>query len=581
MSGITGGELLAQMLQKEGVEKVFGIIDGTYHSLYTILDNHGIDLITPRHETTAIHMAGAYARISGKLGVCLASNGPGVANALPGVVVENAEGNRVLLITSCRRTGITYPDRGGTYQYFNQVATIKPISKWSGTVSAADRIPELMRRALRISHIGRPGVVHLDVPENIINSKSSFPDSWEINQYRNVELISPSETSIERAIKMILTAKLPVIHAGSGVIHSNAYKELEALAERFQIPVCTSWAARGILSESSPLAWPMVHVKACNELRKQADLIICLGSNLGETDWWGKPPNWGGYAEQKMIQVDIDEQIIGMNKPTDLAILSDVKVFLQHLLHHPAIKKHHPDLSARKARLAKLEKTKEKDRLKLDAKLEDVGSPMITAHVGRVCRELFADEDIVVFDGGNTAVWGNFYHEIRQPNTQLSTAHFGMLGAGTAQALGAAVAKPDRFVYCITGDGAFGFHPQEIETAVRNKLKVIYLVCCDKQWGMVKIGQHFANKPIKTLIKKSLSPEESINTDLGEIRFDQLAEAMGAHGEQVSAPGELKDAIKRCKEANKPGVIHINVDPVKHMWAPGLVHFKKMHQEPK
>jgi acetolactate synthase-1/2/3 large subunit len=148
------------------------------------------------------------------------------------------------------------------------------------------------------------------------------------------------------------------------------------------------------------------------------------------------------------------------------------------------------------------------------------------------------------------------------------------------QALGAAAARPEKQVYCIIGDGAFGFHPQEVETAVRNGLKVIFLVCCDKQWGMVKINQQFALKPVKTMIKKTLGPEETINTDLGEIEFDKLAQAMGAHGERVAAPEDLRGALERSLASGKCAVIHVDVDPVKHMWAPGLLHFKDMHQEP-
>jgi acetolactate synthase-1/2/3 large subunit len=205
---------------------------------------------------------------------------------------------------------------------------------------------------------------------------------------------------------------------------------------------------------------------------------------------------------------------------------------------------------------------------------------MITAHVGALCREVFDDDAVVIFDGGNTAVWGNFYHQIRIPNTQLSTHHFGMLGAGLGQALGAAVARPGKQVYCITGDGAFGFHPQEIETAVRNSLKVVFIVICDRQWGMIKINQQFALRPVKTMIKKSLGPEETINADLGEIAFDKLAEAMGAHGERVADPKDLRPALERSLASEKCSVIHVDVDPVKHMWAPGLLHFKAMHQEP-
>jgi acetolactate synthase-1/2/3 large subunit len=147
--------------------------------------------------------------------------------------------------------------------------------------------------------------------------------------------------------------------------------------------------------------------------------------------------------------------------------------------------------------------------------------------------------------------------------------------------LGAAVAFPERQVYCIIGDGAMGFNLQEIETAVRNNLKVIYLVCCDKQWGMVKMNQQFALKPVKTIVKKSLGPEETINADLNEIQFDKLAESMGAHGERVADPAELKPALERCIATGKCAVIHVDVNPVKHMWAPGLIHFKEMHKEPK
>jgi acetolactate synthase-1/2/3 large subunit len=161
MSTRSGGEYIAESLAAEGVEVAFGIIDGSYFGLYSQLAKHGIRLITPRHETSAVHMAGAYARMTGRLGVVIASNGPGVANALPGVAVENGEGNRVLLITSWRRHGIVGPDRGGAYQYFDQPSVIRPMAKWSEAALSFERLPELMRQAFRRSWRGRPGVVHL------------------------------------------------------------------------------------------------------------------------------------------------------------------------------------------------------------------------------------------------------------------------------------------------------------------------------------------------------------------------------------------------------------------------------------
>ena len=205
---------------------------------------------------------------------------------------------------------------------------------------------------------------------------------------------------------------------------------------------------------------------------------------------------------------------------------------------------------------------------------------MITAHVPKVCQEVFAEDAIAVADGGNTAVWVNFFHQVRVPNTLLGTPHFGMLGAGVGQALGAAEAFPDRQVYCIIGDGAFGMHPQEIETAVRNNNRIVFLVVSDRQWGMVKMTQSVAKAPVKMLIRKSLPAGATVNSDLGEIGYDELARAMGAHGERVSDPAELGAAITRSLDSGRCAVIHVDVDPVKHMWAPGLLHFKKMHQEP-
>ncbi|MBM3290523.1 MAG: thiamine pyrophosphate-binding protein, partial [Candidatus Hydrogenedentes bacterium] len=182
---------------------------------------------------------------------------------------------------------------------------------------------------------------------------------------------------------------------------------------------------------------------------------------------------------------------------------------------------------------------------------------------------------------------------VTSPNTILQTAKFGMLGAGVAQALGAKAAAPKRQVYCIIGDGAMGFQPQEIETAVRNRFAVTYLVCCDRQWGMVKMNQQYTLQKYRKIVEglsqkfsslgplnESLGPLDAINADLGEIQWDKLAESMGAHGERVNAPDQLAPAIARSLETGGCSMIHCDVDPVTHMWAPSLKAFKDMHQEP-
>ncbi len=590
MDKITGGDVIARMLKAEGVEKVFGIIDGTYFGFYSSLRKYGIDLITPRHETSAAHMAGAYARITGKIGVCMASNGPGVANVLPGVAVENGEGNRVLLITSARRTGIGYPDRGGTYQYFNQVGVIKPMAKWSGAVPSFARVPEMMRRAFRKSFQGRPGVVHVDVPENIMNGEDVSPAFLEPGQYRRTEPIAPSTAQVDAAAELLINASLPIIHAGSGVIHALAFDELRELAELLHAPVLTSWAARGAFPEDHELAISMIHVELNHRVRNDADVVLTLGSRLGETDWWGKAPYWRQPAQQKMIQVDIDEDMLGLNKPTAVAALADAKVFMQGLIATIRAKRGTASLDGRKSQMAKYAEMRAAHRKELDERL---ASGMNAGHVARACEQMFDKNAICAIDGGNTAVWTNFYRTVTSPNTILQTAKFGMLGAGVAQTLGAKVAAPDRQVYCIIGDGAMGFQPQEIETAVRNKLAVTYLVCCDKQWGMVKMNQQFTLQKYRKIVEglsqkytslgtlnETLGPLDSINTDLGEIKWDKLAESMGAHGERVNAPGQLLPALERSLATGGCSVIHCDVDPVTHMWAPSLKAFKDMHQEP-
>ncbi len=580
---IKGGEIVSRMLAAEGVTQVFGIIDGTYFGFYSTLGQSGIKLVTPRHETSAAHMAGAYARVTGKLGVCMASNGPGVANVLPGVAVENAEGNRVLLITSSRRSGIIDPDRGGTYQFFPQVEVTRPMTKWSCAVPSIDRVAEIVRRALRISYEGRPGVVHIDIPESIMNAEAELAADWLRGPERSrvTAPIPPAREQVVRAARMLAEARRPLLHVGSGVVHAGASAEVHRLAELLEAPITTSWGARAALDERRPHAISMIYVDAVNQARTGADLALVLGSRLGETDWWGKAPYWGSPAEQQLIQVDLDAEIIGSSRPVDLAVRADLKLFLGELIAELERSRPAMDLAGRRETLGKLRGACRARRAKLDRELEHRGLPMASAHVAKVCQDVFADDAIFVVDGGNTAIWGQFFHEVRTPGTLLGTPKMGMLGAGIAQALGAQVAFPERQVYCIIGDGAMGFHPQEIETAVRNQLAVIYIVLCDKQWGMVKMNQQFALRPIKTLVMKSLGPDETINADLGEIQFDQLARSMGAHGERVADPRGLADAIRRCQATRRCSVIHVDVDPVKHMWAPNLKTFKDMHQEPR
>ncbi len=588
MATLTGGTIITRMLAAEGVDRVFGIIDGTYYGLYSSLADVGIELISPRHETSAAHLAGAYARTTGRLGVAIASNGPGVANVLPGVAVEQGEGNRVLLITSSRRTGIGSPDRGGTYQYFDQTAVTAPMTKWSGHVPSADRIPELLRHALRAVWSGRPGVVHLDVPEDLINGSHEVDGQlWAPSTYRSLVPVPPDPAQLTAMVELLTAAERPLLHAGSGVLHAGAEAELARLAELLDAPVTTSWAARSVIDERRRQAVPMVHVDLVDRVRNETDLIVVLGSRLGETDWWGKAPNWARPDAAATVQVDVDEAVLGANRPLKLAVRADVRATLLALLDALAEAEPSPHAATRAAWLDDIEGAAAEDRAKLDRALEakDTKGPVHPARIPTTAQEVFPEDTIWVVDGGNTAVWSQFYLQARTPRSVLSTFKFGMLGAGMAQPLGAKVAAPDREVCCLIGDGAFGMHPQEVETAVRHGLKVTWVVFADRAWGMVKMSQSIAAKPLKTvarrlLLDRPLPEGDTVYADLGEIRFDELARAMGARGEYVSRPEELRPALERCLGGDGPAVVHVDVDAGAHLWAPALRTFKAMHEEP-
>ena len=251
-------------------------------------------------------------------------------------------------------------------------------------------------------------------------------------------------------------------------------------------------------------------------------------------------------------------------------------------LHWPSELKKSPLSSsmkkAREQRVAKLMDLKTAARQELDGALANDSTPMHSAHVPTAVRKLMGDADVLVVDGGNTAVWTQFYFDMREPGTLLATFKLGMLGAGVGQALGAQVAHPDRKVVCVLGDGAMGFHMQEVETAVRNKLPITFVVLCDKQWGMVKLTQQFAMSDVRSVIGSK--DEGTINADFGETHFDKLAEAMGAKGARVSSPKELEATLRDAIESPEPAVVHVDVDPMLHLWAPGLQTFKEMHQEP-
>ena len=372
-----GGELVARMLAAEGVDTVFGIIDGTYFGLYSSFPGVGIDLVSPRHETSAMHMAGAYARLTGRLGVAMASNGPGVANVLPGIAVENGEGNRVLLLTSSRRTGIGSPDRGGTYQYFDQVGghprddqvvRARPLAR-PDPRDAAPRPAPVVARPARRGPPRHPRGRPQRQPARSTRPRSARPTpTGGPRACRRTRTWSPGPPG------MLSEARQPLVHVGAGIFHAGAEAELARVAEALGAPVTTSWAGRGALPETSPHAIPMTAVELVDRVRNEADVVLTVGSRIGETDWWGKAPNWAPPSRQQHIQVDVDEEVLGLNKPVDLAILGDARETLAALAERLG-DQDAQRMAERRRTLDGYRDAAMKDRAKLDKPLADARPP--------------------------------------------------------------------------------------------------------------------------------------------------------------------------------------------------------------
>ncbi len=558
---IKGGGIVSRILAAEGIDTVFGIIDGSYFGLYSTLKPNGIRLITPRHESNAVHMAAAYARLTGNLGVCMASNGPGAANVLAGVALENAEENRILLITSTRREGISYPDRGGTFQYFPQVEATRPITKWRCNVTSHARIAEILQTALRKARIGRPGIIHVDIPENIMSTDYELNPAWfrPPSSYQTFDPMPPVPAQVEAAARLLEDARFPMIHSGSGVVHAQAHEELQTLASLLQAPVTTGWGARSAVDERLAPVIPVIYRDINDQIHKEADVALVLGSTLGETEGWGLPPRWAPADSQKMIQVDPDPDVPGRSRPVDLAVCGDIKAFLTALIKRLEHSKAINGVEGREKKLTAYRKACADMRKKMDKQLETRNAPLHPAQVPAVCRELFDDDAILIVDGGRTCAWAHFFHEVRLPNTLLDASGMGYLGSGMARAIGAKAAFPDRQVYAIVGDGAMCLNQREIETSIRTELPVIFIVLCDNTLTPLRPDPG----SILTSRAESAPPHEP-DTYRWNTRFDLIAQAMGAMGERVSDRAGLRSAIKRAMDWGKCAVIHVDVDAAAH-----------------
>lgn len=549
MATISGAEALVRCLIEEKVRYVFGVpgdqCNPITDAIYRLGRKKGMRFITARHEQAAAHMADAWARVTGEPGVCLGTVGPGVANLVPGVYAAWADSIPMVVLGAQNQTWRCYPEHGST-QGLDQIPLMAPITKWRALVNDVRRMPHLAQMAFREATSGRPAPVYLDLPSNVLCEKLDTEACPVLppERYRATTPPVADERLIQKAAEMLAKADFPLLHPGGGVLRSGAWQELKELAEYLSAPVTMSWAGRGAIPEDHPLCL-LLSPSVSWVAQSKADVVLLVGSRLCDYDFWGRPPAWGEYDKQRFIQIDIEPHNIGLNRPIDLALVGDAKATLRALLK--AVKKQ----TKPKMGTPQLKEARQAQKTWQEGWEEDANSNKVPIHPLRLIREVrefFPRNAICALDGGNTTVWSIYQNRIYEPRSLVYAADSGHLGSGLPYAIGAKLARPKVPVYCITGDGSFGFNAMEMETAAREKLPIVVVISNDRAWGMIKAVQKFGYQ------------ERYCGVDFSDARYDKLAESLGCYGERVTKPAQIRPALKRAVDSGLPAVLDVIVD---------------------
>jgi len=532
MAKVRGGALLASMLKEEGVEYIFTLAGGHIYPLYDGCFDLGIKVIDVRHEEAAAHMAEGYALVTGKPGVCVATAGPGFTNCITGIANAHIANSPIILIS-----GASPVSRYDTLalQDLNQIDIVKPITKLSRTVYHAGRIPDYTAMAFRHSLSGRPGPVYLEVPADVmwaqVEEEAPLP-----RNYRAKSRPAGDPETVEKALSILEKAERPVVVAGSGVWWSQAHKELQDFVEKSGIPVFTRNNGRGAVPDDHPLSFG---ASALTGLFK-ADVALIVGTQFDFTLASGNFP-----PELKIIRVDIDSSALGVNRGVDVGIIGDAREVLKQLSN--GIKKH-----SHEKWIQTLTQAKERREEKHRPYIESSRTPI---HPLRLCHEMkkvIDSETIVALDGGDISVFGGMSLPTYAPGQQLANgaSTYGCLGVGIPFALAAKLAKPEKKVMVLVGDGSFGFNAMEFDTAVRHNIPIVCVISNDGCWGMIKHD-----------LEQAIPEERMVGLDLPVNDYHKIVEVLGGYGEKVEDPNDIVPAIERAFASGKPACVNVVTDP--------------------
>lgn len=544
---INGGDILLRSLQNESVKFIFGLIGGQIAPIFDAVcrwgKEEGINTISMRHEQAAAHAADAWARITGEVGVCLATVGPGAADLVPGITAAWADSSPVLAITG--QVWNEEIGKGATQGDLDQIGLFKPITKWNKLIKNPDEIQDAVSTAYRIALEGCPGPVHLDIStDTLIEKREIDMDSFiKPNLYRTFARPGADPLLLKQAVELMLQAERPLIVTGGGVLISEAWNEMLQFAEFLNIPVATSLRGTGSIPSDHQLYVPLIYpfFKAMHD----ADVVLLIGSKIGGDLRLGKPPLWNEVDHQKLIHIDIDPKQIGKIRQADLGIVSDAKLALNGMLEiaKGLIKNPREEYEWVKMLREYTDKDWKKEENKYAKKI-----PIKPQQLAIETGKFLSKNSIIALDGGDLTVYGLQYIRKFQPRTFLMSCGMGHLGFGLPAAIAAKLARPDAQVCAFQGDGAFLFNVQELETAKRYNLPIVNIIGNNGCWGMIANCQKIAFK------------KRYIDVDFGTIDYVKLAEAFGGYGEHVEKPEDIQGALERAFESNLPAIVDVVID---------------------
>lgn len=542
---LTGAEIVIECLKEQGVDTVFGYPGGAILNVYDELYKHSDEIrhVLTSHEQGASHAADGYARSTGKVGVCLATSGPGATNLVTGIATAYMDSVPLVAITC----NVTVPLLGkDSFQEVDIAGITMPITKYNFIVKDVKNLAATMRRAFEIAGSGRPGPVLVDIPKDVTANKTDFrPIKCSLPE-RKTDLIKSED--LDKAVTMIQKSKKPYIFVGGGAVISDASEELKEFVEKVDAPVCDTLMGKGAFDGTSDLYTGMLGMhgtKTSNYGVSECDLLIAVGVRFSDRVLG----NAKKFAKQaKILQLDIDPAEINKNISVDASIIGDLKEILKQL-NPKLIQQSHKEW------IAHIEEYKEKYPMTYPA--EGLSGPYIMEEIYRQTK----GDALIVTEVGQHQMWAAQYYKYAKPRRFLSSGGLGTMGYGLGAAIGAQIANPDTQVVNIAGDGCFRMNMNELATASRQKLPLIEVIVNNHVLGMVRQWQ--------TLFYQKHYSATILDDGLDYVK---LAEAMGAKAYRVTSREEFNKAFAEALKNNQPTVLDCIIDSDEKVWpmvAPG------------